>query len=236
MSYTHLTLPEEARRRLREIILEKEREVEELIEKYKRGELQAKPGKTPEETLEDEIIDTLSKKLLDSVAEVITPYFTLVNPVVVMARTGARGNPVNLTQMAALLGQQTVRGKRLTRGYLGRALPHFKPDDLGPEARGFISNGFVNGLNPVEMFFHAAAGREGLIDTAVRTSQSGYMQRRLINALQDLRVEYDGSVRLATGEIVQLLYGEDGVDPMKSDHGKSVNIDRVLEKVFGGRL
>ncbi|MEL9909133.1 MAG: DNA-directed RNA polymerase subunit A' [Desulfurococcus sp.] len=236
MSYTHLTLPEEARNRLSEIIAEKKREVEELISKYRRGELLARPGKTVEETLEDEIIDILSKKLLDSVAEVITPYFTLVNPVVIMARTGARGNPVNLTQMAALLGQQTVRGKRLTRGYLGRALPHFKPEDLGPEARGFIASGFVHGLNPVEMFFHAAAGREGLIDTAVRTSQSGYMQRRLINALQDLRVEYDGSVRLTTGEIVQLLYGEDGVDPMKSDHGKSVNVDRVIEKIFGGGL
>ncbi|MEM1627858.1 MAG: DNA-directed RNA polymerase subunit A' [Desulfurococcaceae archaeon] len=233
MSYTHLTLPPEARNALRNIIEEKKKNVYELIEMYNKGLLTPKPGKTLEETLEDEIIDTLSKKLLDSVAEVITQHFTLTNPVVIMARTGARGNPVNLTQMAGLLGQQTVRGKRLTRGYFKRILTHFKPGDIGPNARGFVESGFVTGLSPIEMFFHAAAGREGLIDTAVRTSQSGYMQRRLINALQDLRVEYDGSVRTTFNEIVQFLYGEDGVDPAKSDHGKAANIDRILEKVLG---
>ncbi len=236
MGYTHLLLPRKAREKVKEIILEKKNEVYELIEKYKRGELEPRPGRTLEETLEDEIIDLLSKKLLDAVAEAITPYFNLTNPVIIMARTGARGNPVNLTQMAAILGQQTIRGKRISRGYHNRTLPHFKPGDLGPEARGFIAHGFVEGLNPIEMFFHAAAGREGLTDTAVRTSQSGYMQRRLINALQDLRVEYDGTVRLPTGEIVQFRYGEDGVDPMKSDHGEAVKIDRVIEKVIGWRI
>ncbi|MEM0506781.1 MAG: DNA-directed RNA polymerase subunit A', partial [Thermosphaera sp.] len=236
MSYSHLSLPGPARERIKQIILDKKARVDELIKQYKEGKLTPRPGKTPEETLEDEIVDLLSKRLLDDVADTITPYFTLTNPVVVMARTGARGNPVNLTQMAALLGQQTVRGKRLSRGYLHRSLPHFKPKDIGPEARGFISNGFVNGLEALEMFFHAAAGREGLIDTAVRTSQSGYMQRRLINALQDLRVEYDGTVRATSGELVQLVYGEDGVDPMKSDHGKAVNVNRVIEKIVGWKL
>ncbi len=236
MGYTHLLLPPDARRKVREIIEEKKKEVYELIRKYQQGELEPRPGRTLEETLEDEIIDLLSKKLLDDVAEAITPYFNLTNPVIIMARTGARGNPVNLTQMAAILGQQTIRGRRISRGYHKRTLPHFKPGDLGPEARGFISHGFVEGLNPIEVFFHAAAGREGLTDTAVRTSQSGYMQRRLINALQDLRVEYDGTVRLPTGEIIQFLYGEDGVDPMKSDHGESVKIERVIEKVLGWRI
>ncbi len=236
MGYTHLLLPPEAKKRILEIIEEKKKEVYELIEKYHRGELEPRPGRTVEETLEDEIIDLLSKKLLDDVADAITPYFTLTNPVIIMARTGARGNPVNLTQMAALLGQQTIRGRRITRGYLHRTLPHFKPKDLGPEARGFVAHGFVDGLTPIEMFFHAAAGREGLTDTAVRTSQSGYMQRRLINALQDLKVEYDGTVRLPTGEIIQFLYGEDGVNPMMSDHGKAVKVERVIEKVIGWRI
>ena len=235
LSYDHVVLPHEAMKKVKEIIEEKRREVFELIEKYKRGELEPRPGRTLEETLEEEIIDLLSKRLLDDVAEAITPYFNLRNPVIVMARTGARGNPVNLTQMAALLGQQTVRGHRITRGYYNRTLPHFKPGDLGPEARGFVAHGFAEGLTPVEMFFHAAAGREGLVDTAVRTSQSGYMQRRLINALQDLRVEYDGTVRMPTGEIVQFRYGEDGVDPMWSDHGKAVKVERVIEKVIGWR-
>ncbi|MGC9121710.1 MAG: DNA-directed RNA polymerase subunit A' [Thermogladius sp.] len=236
MSYYHLLIPPEARERIKSIIEDKKREVSRLIEEYRAGRLQPKPGKTVEETLEDEVIDLLSKRLLDEVADVITPYFTLANPVIVMARTGSRGNPVNLTQMAALLGQQTVRGKRLTRGYMDRSLPHFKPGDLGPEARGFVARGFVDGLSPIEMFFHAAGGREGLIDTAVRTSQSGYMQRRLINALQDVRVDIDGSVRTTNGEVIQFNYGEDGVDPMKSDHGKAVNVDRVIQKVVGWRM
>jgi len=233
MSYDHLIVSKDARLSIDKLIGEELKEAEELIQLYREGKLTPRPGKTLEESLEDEIIDTLSKKLLDKVAEVITQYFKLSNPVVIMARTGARGNPVNLTQMSGLLGQQTVRGKRLVRGYQGRMLPHFKPGDIGAEARGFIKSGFVDGLDPLELFFHAAAGREGLIDTAVRTSQSGYMQRRLINALQDLRVFYDGTVRTASGEIVQLLYGEDGVDPMKSDHGKAVNVDRVIEKFLG---
>ncbi|MEM1849823.1 MAG: DNA-directed RNA polymerase subunit A', partial [Desulfurococcaceae archaeon] len=230
MSYDHLVLNEVARKSVELIIKDGLEDVDELIKQYREGKLTPRPGKTLEESLEDEIIDTLSKKLLDKVADVITQHFLLNNPVVIMARTGARGNPINLTQMSGLLGQQTVRGRRLTRGFGGRMLPHFKPGDISAEARGFIKSGFVNGLNPLELFFHAAAGREGLIDTAVRTSQSGYMQRRLINALQDLKVFYDGTVRTASGEVVQLLYGEDGVDPMKSDHGKAVNVDRILEK------
>jgi len=233
MSYAHLLLPKYVKEEIENIIEERRTRVAEYIKMYERGELQAKPGKTLMETLEDEIINLLSKDLLDNVADKITPHFTLDNPVIIMARTGARGNPVNLTQMAATLGQQTINGRRIMRGYLHRTLPHFRRKDLGPESRGFIKHGFIDGLTPIELFFHAAAGREGLMDTAVRTSQSGYMQRRLINALQDLRVEYDGTVRLPSGEIVQFTYGEDGVDPMKSDHGKSVNINRVVEKVFG---
>ncbi len=92
---------------------------------------------------------------------------------------------------------------------------------------------FRRGLTPTEMFLHAAGGREGLVDTAVRTSQSGYMQRRLINALQDIRVEYDRSARLPNGAVVQFSYGEDGVDPMRSIHGKAVDIDRIIERVVG---
>ncbi|MEM4745862.1 MAG: DNA-directed RNA polymerase subunit A', partial [Metallosphaera sp.] len=88
-------------------------------------------------------------------------------------------------------------------------------------------------LNPIETFFHAAGGREGLVDTAVRTSQSGYMQRRLINALSDLRIEYDGTVRTLYGEVIQTLYGGDGVHPMRSAHGKTIDVDRILERVIG---
>jgi DNA-directed RNA polymerase subunit A' len=170
----------------------------------------------------------------DAAGAVAEERLTLSNPAVIMARTGARGSMLNLTQMAACVGQQSVRGERLNRGYTGRVLIHFKPGDLGAEARGFVSSSYKDGLKTLEFFFHAAGGREGLVDTAVRTAQSGYMQRRLINALQDLYVGYDGTVRDDRGGIVQFLYGEDGADPMRTDNGKAVRVDRLVERVLGG--
>ncbi len=145
-----------------------------------------------------------------------------------MARTGARGSSLNLGQMTAALGQQSVRGKRIEKGMRGRSLSHFQPYDLSPEAKGFVKRNYRDGLTPTEFFFHAMGGREGLVDTAVRTQQSGYMQRRLVNAMEHLRVEYDLTVRDPGGNIIQFLYGEDGIDPAKSDHGRPVNLDRVI--------
>lgn len=132
-----------------------------------------------------------------------------------MTQTGARGSSLNIGQMTAVVGQQSVRGKRIMRGYLERALPHFKVRDPSPKARGFVYSSYRDGLDPVEFFFHSMGGREGLVDTAVRTQQSGYMQRRLINALEHLRIEYDSTVRNSIGDIIQFRYGEDGVDPAK---------------------
>ncbi|NPA04615.1 MAG: DNA-directed RNA polymerase subunit A' [Crenarchaeota archaeon] len=235
MTVEDVALPEEARMKVKEVIAEAEEQVRELIREYEEGRLEPIPGRTMEETLELRILDALSdarKKIEDIVVDYLDPF----NNVFIMARTGARGNELNITQMAAILGQQSVRGERIHRGYRGRFLPHFKPGDLGAAARGFVYSSFYDGLSPVEVFFHAAGGREGLVDTAVRTSQSGYMQRRLINALQDLRVEYDGTTRLPDGTLVQIRYGEDGVDPMKSAHGKAVNIDREIERVIGWRV
>ena len=235
MSLEDVALPKEAYEKIREILKEAEKKVYELIEEYKQGKLEPVPGRTLEETLELRIIEVLTqarREVEAYVADVLDPF----NNVFIMARTGARGNELNITQMAALLGQQSVRGERISRGFRDRFLAHYKPGDLGPAARGFVYHGFYEGLTPTEVFFHAAGGREGLVDTAVRTSQSGYMQRRLINALQDLRVEYDGTVRLPDGTLVQIKYGEDGVDPMKSAHGKAVNIDRVIERVIGWRM
>lgn len=142
---------------------------------------------------------------------------------------------LNLTQMAACIGQQSVRGERIGRGYTytNRTLPHFKPGDLGAKARGFVRSSYKEGLSPIEFFFHAVGGREGLVDTAVRTSQSGYLQRRLINALQDLKLEYDGTVREQTSKmVIQFKYGEDGIDPMKSFRGRGVDVKRVLKEVL----
>ncbi|BAA30656.1 DNA-directed RNA polymerase subunit A' [Pyrococcus horikoshii] len=224
-------LPEEARDRIREIIREAEERVQRLIEAYKRGELEPLPGKSLEETLESKIMAVLAEAR-DNAGSVAEKYLGMNNHAVIMAKTGARGKILNITQMAALLGQQSIRGRRLYRGFKGRVLSHFKPGDLGARAKGFVVNSYKSGLSPQEYFFHAMGGREGLVDTAVRTAQSGYMQRRLINALQDLKVDYDGTVRDPTGVIVQFRYGEDGVDPMKSWGGKTVDVDRVIVRTL----
>ncbi|MEK6831306.1 MAG: DNA-directed RNA polymerase subunit A'/A'', partial [Thermoproteota archaeon] len=147
----------------------------------------------------------------------------------IMATTGARGSSLNIGQMAGALGQQSRRGNRLHDGYNNRALPHYQEHDNNPDAHGFVKSNYREGLSALEFFFHAMGGREGLVDTAVRTQQSGYMQRRLINALEHIRLEYDGTVRDPHGHIIQFLYGEDGIDVAKSDHGEAFNVNRLIE-------
>ncbi len=236
MGLNDVTLPREAQERIRIILEEADNKVNRLIETYKRDELDPNPGQTLLETLEQRIQATLAEAR-DSAGEVAGQHLGLENSAVIMAQTGARGSRLNLSQMAAVVGQQSVRGGRISRGYIGRTLPHFERGDLGARARGFVSSSYKSGLDPIEYWFHAAGGREGLVDTAVRTSTSGYMQRRLMTALQDLKVETDGTVRTAPGRIVQFRFGDDGVDPSKSDHGRSVNIDIAIEKVIGkGRI
>jgi DNA-directed RNA polymerase subunit A'' len=232
MTYNDVKIPAEAVSKIAEQSKETRKEIENLIAKFERGELEPIPGRTLEESLENYILDALDK-LRNSAGETGSSYLDPFNNAYIMARTGARGSLLNLTQMSAMLGQQSIRGERIKRGYKGRVIPHFKQGDISPEARGFIYSSFSRGLNPIEMFFHAAAGREGLVDTAVRTSQSGYMQRRLINALSDVRLEYDGTVRNISGDLIQTFYGYDGVHPMKSVHGKAIDINRAIERVVG---
>ncbi|KXB00203.1 DNA-directed RNA polymerase subunit A' [candidate division MSBL1 archaeon SCGC-AAA261G05] len=225
-------IPPEAREQIDDILEDARERVKKLIEVYQRGELEQLPGRSLRETLEMRIMEVLAETR-DKTGEIAEEHLGLNNHAVIMARTGARGSMLNLTQMAGCVGQQSVRGERLTRGYKGRTLPHFKSGDLSADARGFASSNYKRGLNPTEFFFHSMGGREGLVDTAVRTAQSGYMQRRLINALQDLRVEHDGTVRDDHDNIVQFQYGEDSIDPARSDKGKAVNIDDIIEKMVG---
>ncbi len=191
------------------------KEVEALIVKYKNKTLQRLPGKTLAETLEDRVMVVLGKAR-DSTGAVLRDYFGQENSSIVMANIGSRGSMLNAVQMAAFLGQQAVRGARIKRGYKGRVLPHFMGTDLGAYARGFVGTSFMDGLTPTEYFFHAAGGRESLVNTAIRTARSGYMQRRLINALQDFYVDYDKTVRDADGNVVQTKYGGDAKDPMRA--------------------
>lgn len=105
-----------------------------------------------------------------------------------------------------------MEGRRIPFGFRHRTLPHFTKDDFSPEARGFVENSYLHGLTPQEFFFHAMAGREGLIDTAVKTAETGYIQRRLVKALEDVMVCYDGTVRNSLGDLIQFVYGKDGMD------------------------
>ena len=237
LSIEDLIVPESAYDQAKTILREMEQEYQRLKSDYERGRLEVKPGETPEKAFESSILEVLSRAR-DRIGSMIRSFIPATSPLVIMAKTGARGSTLNIDQMVAIVGQQAVRRERPSRGYLDRVLTFFERGDLSPPARGFVFNPFIKGLSPIEFFFHMAGGRDGLVDTAVRTQQSGYMQRRLINALESLYVEYDGSVRMSDSKkIVQFLYGEDGVDPAKSDHGKAfiprLIVERVIEEHRG---
>lgn len=226
--YSDLWLSDETRKEINDVIQKAYTKVNELIEQYKSGTLPLTRGLAPEEALELYVVNELSRAR-DRAGKNADRAFPDDNSGVIMASTGARGSTLNIGQMTAALGQQSIRGKRINKGYHNRSLPHFRTNDANPDAKGFVKSNYRDGLSPLEFFFHAMGGREGLVDTAVRTQQSGYMQRRLINALEHLKIEYDQTVRDPHGNIIQYLYGEDGIDPAKSDHGEAVNISRLIE-------
>jgi DNA-directed RNA polymerase subunit A' len=224
-------ISDEAKYQVIEILNDAEVKTQELIDIYNRGLLQGSPGKSLEETLEELIMKTLSD-YQKTAGEVISKVLGMDNSSVKMAKSGARASMLNLAQVAANIGQQAVRGKRIQRGYQNRTLPHFKRDDLGPFAHGYVRSSYKYGLNPTEYFFHAMGGREGLVDTAVRTSRSGYMQRRLINALEDLKANQDSKVVDTTGAVIQFKFGEDGTDPTRAFQGNAVDLDKTIESVI----
>ena len=227
------SIPPEAEEQVGEAVQSAYDRVEELIETYQAGELESLPGRTVDETLEMKIMQTLGKAR-DSAGDIAEQHFTEDNPAVVMAQSGARGSMLNLTQMAGCVGQQAVRGERINRGYEDRTLSHFEPNDLSADAHGFVENSYRGGLTPKEFFFHAMGGREGLVDTAVRTSKSGYLQRRLINALSELESQYDGTVRDTSDTIVQFEFGEDGTSPVRvsSSEDNDIDVDQIADRVL----
>ncbi|AUX08229.1 DNA-directed RNA polymerase subunit A' [Halalkaliarchaeum desulfuricum] len=227
------SIPLQAEEQVNEAIQSAYDRVEELIETYQAGELESLPGRTVDETLEMKIMQTLGKAR-DSAGDIAEQHFTDDNPAVVMAQSGARGSMLNLTQMAGCVGQQAVRGERINRGYEDRTLSHFEPNDLSADAHGFVENSYRGGLTPKEFFFHAMGGREGLVDTAVRTSKSGYLQRRLINALSELESQYDGTVRDTSDTIVQFEFGEDGTSPVRvsSSEDNDIDVDQIADRVL----
>ena len=246
-------LPPEAIDEIERINHESREKVREELEKFgKSGRgYEVRPGRTARETLEENIMilldqgkaeagDTAKEYLLrgpdhwDGEGDDLDAS-ERTNAAVSMALSGARGSMDNLTMMAGSIGQAKVRGKRLERGYHDRVLPHFLWGDRGSRQRGFIQSSFKRGLTPTEFFMLSVSGRESLVDTAVRTSKSGYMQRRLINAMDDLKVYEDDvrSVRNTADRIIQFQYGEDGIDPARGVHGSPFNIDVIVDAALG---
>jgi DNA-directed RNA polymerase subunit A' len=224
-------LPDSAKKKIKEVLQEAEKNVDKLVEQYRTGKLKPSKGKSVKDTLEGRIMLELNNSR-NAAGEIAENHLTENNFALAMAKTGARGSLLNITQMSACIGQQAVRGSRILRGYKGKTLPHFKTGDLGAKSRGFVKSSYKSGMDPIEFFFHAMGGRESLTDTAMRTPKSGYMQRRLINALQDIVVDYNETVRDGRGTVIQFEYGEDGIDPSKSDHGKGADIDKIINDVI----
>ena len=201
------------------IIKDSYRKVADIIKNYEGEKLHPLPGKTIEETREIEIqqaLDSIRKKIAGIILEKINREEERKNPVNIMIFSGARGSPVNRVQMGSLVGQQILWGKRVDLGFKGRTLSSFVKGDLMPAAHGFVASNFYSGLTPTEFFFSAITGRDSLMDTALRTPKSGYLYRRLANALQDIKVEYDGTIRDGASNIIQFLYGGDGIAIEKS--------------------
>ncbi|VEL34044.1 unnamed protein product [Protopolystoma xenopodis] len=142
------------------------------------------------------------------------------------------GSFLNISQMIACVGQQVIGGKRVPDSVNGRSLVHFPRGSRAPEAKGFVGNSFFSGLTPSEFFFHAMSGREGLTDTAVKTADTGYMQRRLVKFLEDLAVNYDGTVRDSRGDVIQFRFGSDGLDPLEMETDNfPIDLNRALANI-----
>ncbi|KAL9705875.1 hypothetical protein quinque_009393 [Culex quinquefasciatus] len=181
-----------------------------VIQKAHNMELEPTPGNTLRQTFENQvnrILNDARDKTGGSAKKSLTEY----NNLKAMVVSGSKGSNINISQVIACVGQQNVEGKRIPFGFRKRTLPHFIKDDYGPESRGFVENSYLAGLTPTEFYFHAMGGREGLIDTAVKTAETGYIQRRLIKAMESVMVNYDGTVRNSVGQLIQLRYGEDGL-------------------------
>ncbi len=231
-SVTDTDLPKNIEDKNRKEIDQAYGKVDELIKQFESGKLEALPGYDAEETLEIRIVEVLNKVRNEISKYVNAGIDEEGNSTWIMAHSGARGSLLNLSMMTACVGQQAMAGGRIKGGLNRRSLSVFKKGDKGAEAGGFIAKGYKAGMKPTEFFFGAMTGRDGLMDTALRTPKSGYLYRRLSSALQDMRVEYDSTVRDAEKNIIQFKYGDDGIDVSKSDGG-TINIKKIIAQIKG---
>jgi len=200
-----------------DVITKKKTDVKNLIDQTQLGIFENNTGKTNEEEFETQVNNILNQATSES-GKIGLKSLGANNRFVTMVKAGSKGSDLNISFMISCLGQQNVDGKRIPYGFEHRTLPHFSKFDDSPGARGFVESSYINGLSPQELFFHAMGGRVGLIDTAVKTSTTGYIQRRLIKGLEDLMVNYDMTIRTNKNKIVQFSYGDDGIDTTKVEN------------------
>jgi DNA-directed RNA polymerase II subunit RPB1 len=198
--------------------------VRNLMERAQRGELTGQPGKTLMESFEHNV-NTVLNAARETAGKAAQASLLDRNAIKGTVMAGSKGSFLNISQIIACVGQQNVQGSRIKYGFKQRTLPHFGKDDLGMESRGFVENSYLRGLSPTEFYFHAMGGREGCIDTAVKTSETGYIQRRLVKAMESVMARYDSTVRNSLGCVIQFLYGEDG---MNAQHIERQKLDSYL--------
>jgi DNA-directed RNA polymerase II subunit RPB1 len=213
------------------IITDKKTDVKNLIDQVQIGVFENNSGKTNEEEFETKINNILGKAQSEAGREALKN-LSKDNRFVIMFNAGSKGTEINIQQMTACLGQQNVDGKRIPYGFEHRTLPHYTKYDDSPVARGFVESSYINGLSPQEVFFHAMGGRIGLIDTAVKTSTTGYIQRRLIKGMEDLMVNYDMTIRSNKGKIVQFSYGDDSIDTIKVENQEIPIVDMSVQDIY----
>ena len=236
ISLEDLDLNENAIAKSEEIIEKASRKTEEIIAAFEYGNFELIPGKNAHESRELRILQILNE-VRTKIGEIVKEEFPKDNPVNHMIISGGGGNLLNITQIACCVGQQALWGKRVEIGYNQRTLSFFRKGEYSPISRGFIKSSFMRGLRPDEFFFGAITGRDSLMDTALRTPKSGYLYRRLANAIQDLRLEYDGTIRDSNNNIIQFVYGYDGLDVSKlhtkekMDFGEAIGI--ITAQSFG---
>jgi len=213
------------------VITTQKTEVQALIDKVHLGVFENTTANTNIAEFETSVNNILNKATEQS-GKIGRTSLDQNNRFLMIVNSGSKGSLINISQMISCLGQQNVDGKRIPYGFDSRTLPHYNKFDDSPNARGFIENSYISGLTAPELFFHAMGGRIGLIDTAVKTSQTGYIQRRLIKGLEDLKVEYDMTVRNNMGKIIQFAYGDDGFDSTKVENQSIPLVGMSVEDIY----
>ena len=218
-----------------QVITKKKTDVKNLIDQVQIGIFENNTGKTNEEEFETQVNSILNQATSES-GKIGLKSLNKDNRFVIMVNAGSKGSDLNISQMISCLGQQNVDGKRIPYGFENRTLPHYTKYDDSPSARGFVESSYINGLSPQELFFHAMGGRVGLIDTAVKTSTTGYIQRRLIKGLEDLMVSYDMTIRTNKNKIVQFAYGDDNFDTTKVENQSIPIVSMSTQEIYAHYL